>query len=82
MPVLCAIDDRVKSLQLDYEDAQAEVKESEAAQNAASERAEAERARAEAADMKLAALSQEADRTKEKVASLEQELAGAKTARE
>ena len=79
---LCAADNRVESLQRDYEDAQTAAKENEAAQNAAFERAEAEQARAEAAELKLAALSQEAERIKERVFSLELELAGARTAAE
>ena len=42
----------------------------------------AENARAEAAEGKLASLSQEAEMMAEKVARLEQELAGANTATE
>ena len=79
---LCAADNRVESLQQDYEDAQAAAKENEAAQNTAFERVEAEQARAEAAELKLAALSQEAERIKEREFSLELELAGARTAAE
>ena len=82
MPVLYTVDDRVESLQREYERAQAEMKENEAAQKTATKRAQAERARAEAAESKLAALFQEADRTKEKVVSLEQDLAGIRTATE
>ena len=81
-PALCAAENRIESLQLEYEQAQAAAKESQAAHVAAHQRAEAEQARAEAAELKLAALSQEAERANERVFSLELELAGAKTTTE
>ena len=80
--MLRAADERAEGLQRDYDAAQAAVKETQAAEKAAAERSVAENARAEAAEGKLASLSQEAEMMAEKVARLEQELAGANTATE